>query len=165
MVEKAAPFHQPEESHADTQVAISRCHQPMAADAKSTVLAPYELNDADWNAYLARRKSRERVNVPVPAFVEVRGTGGEATKELESYLQPLVGKPVDTTTTNSILNRLTGTGRYDSADFWLAEDESRTGLIVNMHEKSCAPPILQLGFNVDGSEPDLSPSRNPRDSR
>jgi len=125
-----------------------------AADAKSKVLAPYQLSDADWNAYLERRKSREKVNVPVPTFVEVRGVSGEATKELETYLQPLVGKPVDTTTTSSILNRLTGTGRYDSADFWLAEDEGRTGLIVNMHEKSYAPPILRLGFDLDGSEPD-----------
>ena len=128
-------------------------HGKSAADAKSKILSPYALNDADWNAYLARRKSREKVDVPVPTFVEVRGVSGEATKELENYLRPLVGKPIDTAATDSILNRLTGTGIYDSANFWLAEDDGKTGLIVNMHEKSYAPPTLQLGFDVDGSEP------------
>jgi len=124
-----------------------------AADGKSRVLAPYALDDADWNAYLARKKSRERIDIPVPSFVEVRGAGGDANKELETYLQPLVGKPVDAKATETILNRLTGTGRYDSADYWLAEDNGRTGLIVHVHEKSYAPPTLQLGFDVDGSQP------------
>ena len=125
-----------------------------AADAKAHVLAPYPLNDADWKAYLAKRKRREKVNVPVPTFVEVRGVSGESTKELQTYLQPLVGKPVDPTATDSILNRLTGSGRFDSADYWLAEENGQTGLIVNMHEKSYGPPFLQLGFDLDGSEPD-----------
>ena len=133
------------------QTIISR--GKVAADGKSRVLSPYALNDSDWNAYLEQRKSREKTNVPVPTFVEVRGTADEAKKELQTYLQPLVGKPVDTTKTSSVLNRLTGTGRYDSADFWLAEKDDKTGLIVNMHEKNYAPPFLQLGFEVDGSEP------------
>jgi NTE family protein len=124
-----------------------------AADTKSKMLSPYAMNDGDWNTYLARRKSREKINVPVPSFVEVRGAGAEATKELKAYLQPLVGKPVDPAATNTIMDRLTGTGIYESADFWLAEEEGETGLIVNVHEKSYAPPILQLGFVVDGSEP------------
>ena len=112
-----------------------------AADAKSRVLAPYALNDADWQAYLAQRKAREKVNVPVPTFLEVRGVTAEAAKELQAYLQPLVGKPVDPAETDSVLDRLTGTGRYNSADYWLAEENGRTGLIVNMHEKSYAPPF------------------------
>jgi NTE family protein len=123
------------------------------ADAKSRVLAPYMLNDDDWNAYLAERKRREKILVPVPTFVEVRGTSPEATKELQTTLQPLVGKPVDAAKTGSILNQITGTGRYDSADYWLADEQGETGLIINMHEKSYAPPILRLGFELDGSEP------------
>jgi NTE family protein len=124
-----------------------------AAEAKARILAPYALNDADWQAYLAERKAREKVNVPVPTFLEVRGVSGEAQKELQTYLQPLVGKPVDPNETDSILNRLTGTGRYNSADYWVAEENGKTGLIVNFHEKTYAPPFLQISSNLDGSEP------------
>jgi NTE family protein len=126
-----------------------------AAEAKAHILAPYALNDADWQAYLAQRKARKKIDVPVPTFVEVRGVKGVEAKQLQTYLQPLAGKPVDSAEVSSILNRLTGTGRYDSADYWLAKENDRTGLIVNLHEKTYAPPFLQIGFNLDGSEPNF----------
>lgn len=126
-----------------------------AADAKSRVLSPYALNDADWNAYLAQRKSREKTAVPTPQFVEVRGTSGVATTELQRMLQPLAGKPIDSAVMEPILNRLTGTGKYDSADYWLTDDNGRTGLIVNVHEKFNEPPTLRLGFEVNGAEPNF----------
>lgn len=124
-----------------------------AADAKSRVLAPYALNNADWDAYMARRNSREKTNVTAPQFVEVRGTNGQATKELELMLHPLVGKPVNSAVMEPILNQLTGTGKYDSADYWLTENNGQTGLIVDVHERISEPPTLRLGFAVDGSEP------------
>ena len=126
-----------------------------AADAKSRVLSPYALNDADWNAYLAQRNSREKTAVPAPQFVQVRGASGESTTELQRMLQPLVGKPIDSAVMEPILNRLTGTGKYDSADYWLADDNGRTGLIVTMHEKINEPPTLRLGFEVNGAEPNF----------
>ena len=125
-----------------------------AADAKSRVLAPYALDDADWAAYVARRKSREKKSIPTPQFVQVLGTSGQATKELETSLQPLVGKPIDAAKMEQTLNLLTGTGKYDSADYWVSDNNGQIGLIVNMHEKPNAPPTLQLGFDIDGSEPD-----------
>lgn len=126
-----------------------------AADAKAHVLAPYAMQDAEWNAFMEQRKSREKESVPVPTFVEVRGTGANEMQELETYLKPLAGKPLDPAATDELLNRLTATGRYDSADYWLAEEDGRAGLIVNMHEKTYAPPFLRLGFELDGSEPDF----------
>ncbi len=123
-----------------------------AATGKANILAPYALDDSDWTAYLDQRKSRIKTEIPVPQFVEVRGTDAFTAKNLVRFLHPLVGKPLDQKSMENMLNRLTGIGKFDSVDYWLAENDDKTGLIVNVHEKGYAPPTLQLGFEADGSE-------------
>jgi NTE family protein len=123
-----------------------------AAADKSNVLAPYALDDAAWSAYMDRRKERVKTNVPVPEFVEVRGTDSRTAQNLVHFLQPLVGKPIDVPSMEDRFNRLTGIGKFDSVDYWLDEKNGQTGLIVNVHEKGYAPPTVQLGFEADGSE-------------
>jgi NTE family protein len=120
---------------------------------KSNILAPYALNDADWNAYLEQRQQRMKTDVPVPQFLEVRGTSPQAARSLEQFLRPLIGKPVDVPPMEDMFNRLTGIGKFDSVDYWLEDKNGQTGLIVNIHEKNYAPPTVQLGFEADGSEP------------
>lgn len=123
-----------------------------AAAAKVNVLSPYALNDAAWSAYLQARRERVKTVLPVPQFVEVRGTNGRSAKALEHFLQPLVGKAIDPPELEGRLNRLTGIGKFDSVDYWLAEKDDQTGLIVSVHEKGYAPPTVLLSFEADGSE-------------
>ncbi len=123
-----------------------------AAAGKANILAPYTLDDAAWDAYLSHRKERVKSEVPTPEFVEVRGTGPKASQEVARFLQPLQGKPIDVPAMEDRFNQLTGIGNFDSVDYWLAEKDSQTGLIVSVHEKSHEPPSLQLGFEADGSE-------------
>lgn len=124
-----------------------------AAADKSNILSPYALDDADWNAYLEQRKERVKTDIPVPQFVEVRGTNQQTAQSLQHFLQPLVGKPINVPPMEDMFNRLTGIGKFDSVDYWLTEKDGKTGLVVNVHEKNYAPPTVQLGFEADGSEP------------
>ncbi len=123
-----------------------------AAAAKANILAPYTLDDPAWKAYLNDRKKRVKSAIPAPQFVEVRGTGPRASQEVERFLQPLEGKPIDIPVMEDKFNQLTGIGNFDSFDYWLGEKGNQTGLIVTVHEKSHEPPSLQLGFEADGSE-------------
>jgi len=123
-----------------------------AAKQRSQLLENYSLDDSDWEAHLARRKSRLRGEVSVPQFVKVLGTNPEAEVNLERFLQPEVGKPIDKAKLEGLLTRLTGIGHYDTAGYQMTEQNGRVGLLVTMHEKIYAPPLLQLGFEVDGSE-------------
>ena len=125
-----------------------------AAVEKLRVLSPYSLNDADWNAYVDAKNARKRVTVPVPEFVRVEGTNPAAAAQLERFLKPLVGKPIVSSQMEQLLSRLAGIGKYGSADYRLTVEEGRPGVIVIVHEKSYAPPILQVGFGIDGSESD-----------
>jgi len=123
-----------------------------ATGAKARVLEPFALNDQDWQAYLEARHSRRRSVIPVPQFIRVEGTNPDAAKHIEEFLLPLVGKPLDTQILDGLLTRLTGIGKFDAVGYREINDGARTGLLIEVHEKSYAPPLLQFASEVDGSE-------------
>ena len=123
-----------------------------AATQKSRLLETFALDDTAWAAYLEARKSHLRSNVAVPQFVRVEGANPEARENLERLLQSEVGKQIDKDRLEGLLSRLTGTGRYDTAGYQVTQQDGGVGLLITVHEKVYAPPILQLGFEVDGSE-------------
>ena len=125
-----------------------------AAEQKARILAPYSLNDADWQKYLQTRDARKQSLVPVPQFVRVEGASPEAQTQLEKIFGRLVNKPVEAKSLESILDRLTGTGRYDSAGYRMVKENGANGLVITVHEKNYAPPTLQFGFEMDGAESD-----------
>jgi NTE family protein len=124
-----------------------------AAAGKANILAPYVLDDAAWSDYLDHRKERLKTKVPVPQFVEVKGTNPKSSQEVARFLQPLKGKPIDVPAMEEMVHQMDGMGKFDSVDYWLADKDGQTGLAVFVHEKSYAPPTLQLGSETDGSEP------------
>ena len=55
---------------------------------------------------------------------------------------------------DSYLTRVTGTDKFDSVSYGLAQKDGEVGLLFNLHEKGYAPPVLQPAFVVDGTQPD-----------
>jgi NTE family protein len=123
-----------------------------ATEAKARVLEPFALNDQDWHAYLQARDARRRSAIPTPQFIRVEGTNPDAAKHIENFLLPLLGKPLDTRSLDGLLTRLTGIGKFDAIGYSEINDGTRTGLLIQVHEKSYAPPLLQFASEVDGSE-------------
>jgi len=123
-----------------------------AAAGKTTVLTPYSLDDSAWRDYLERRDTRKKTHVAVPQYVKVEGVDPEAQANIERFLKPLVGKPVDTKKLDHLLTRLAGIGKFSRVGYRMGSINGQDGLIFTVHEKDYAPPILQLGFEVDGSE-------------
>jgi len=125
----------------------------LAAEQKHSVLQPFALDDSDWLRYVSARDARRRTTIAAPQFVRVEGTSRDGAKHLEAFLTPLVGKPLDTATLDKLLTRLTGIGKFDSAGYTQIREDGRTGLLVTVHEKTYAPPTLQIASEVDGTEP------------
>ena len=126
-----------------------------AAAQKASVLKPYALDDAAWAAYVAEKKSRILTKIGTPQFVKVVGVQGEAIENVQRFLAPLAGKPIDQPQLEQMLTRLTGVGRYDSVTYDLITDaDGREGLLVIVHEKAYAPPTLQPAFQIDGTQTD-----------
>jgi NTE family protein len=125
-----------------------------AAEAKTRVLEAYSLDDAAWAEYQKEKAARMKTAIAVPQFVAVEGTNAEAEKHLEHFLEPLAGKPVEADKVEKYLARLAGIGKYDSVGYSLTKREGQDGLLITVHEKNYAPPVLQPAFQVDGSQPD-----------
>jgi len=125
-----------------------------AAQEKAALLKPYELDDAAWADYVKEKESRVRTKIGVPQFVRVVGVEGDSRRNMEKFLSPLAGKPVDIKELDLLLTRLVGVGRYGSITYDLIEDNGKTGLLVRVNEKSYAPPTLRPGFEINGTQPD-----------
>jgi NTE family protein len=125
-----------------------------AAEEKSKILLPYALDQASWNEYIARREARKKGAVGIPQFVKVEGTNPDAEEKIGKFLQPMVGKPIDTPKLDGYLTRLTGIGRFETASYGLIQNDGEVGLLVTVNEKNYAPPLLQPAFVVNGAEPD-----------
>ena len=125
-----------------------------AAEEKAALLKPYELDDAAWAEYLKEKDSRVRTKIGVPQFVRAVGVEGESLANMQEFLQPLVGKPVDTKELNRLMTRLVGVGRYDNVTYDMVHEDGKDGLEIRVHEKSYAPPILRPAFQIDGTQPD-----------
>ena len=123
-----------------------------AAKTKARMLEAFALNDADWKAYLQTRKGRERTELPVPQFVRVEGTSEREAVDVARYLKGFSGKPIEPHQLDRALTRLTGVGRFDSASYWLTDQDGKAGLLVRVVEKNDAPPMFQTAFEVDGSQ-------------
>jgi len=124
-----------------------------AAQAKASILKAYQLDDAGWTAYLRQKGSRKRGAPGAPEFVHVFGTDPVSSSNIEKFMKPFLGKPIDRKALDTALTRLTGVGRYDSITYSVVDVDGRTGLQLRVHEKSYAPPFLLPSFGIDGSEP------------
>jgi NTE family protein len=125
-----------------------------AAEEKSQILRPYALDQAAWDEYIAQRDARKKGTASVPQFVKVEGTDADTDQKIQRFLQPIVGKPIDTPQLDTLLTRLTGVGLFESVSYGLTQNDGEVGLLVTVHEKSYAPPVLQLGAEIDGAQPD-----------
>jgi NTE family protein len=125
-----------------------------AAEEKAKILQPYSLDQAAWTEYVAQRDARKKGAVGVPQFVSVQGTSADAEQKIQRFLQPLVGKPIDTSALDTYLTRLTGVGKFESASYGLTQNDGEVGLLVTIREKNYAPPVLQPAFDVNGTQPD-----------
>ncbi|MGB7847264.1 MAG: patatin-like phospholipase family protein [Candidatus Acidiferrum sp.] len=126
-----------------------------AAAAKAPFLKPYELDDDAWAEYIRQKQSRMLTSFGTPQFLKIEGVAERGAQEnIQKLLNPLVGKPLNIPKLDQLLTRLTGVGRYDSATYQLVQEGGRTGLVVRVHEKSYAPPVIQPSFSVDGTQTD-----------
>lgn len=124
-----------------------------AANGKSALLDKFALSDAEWREYTEAREAKEKKTAPAPQFIKVEGADTlQQTQNIEHYLAPLTGKPLDTDKLDQALTRLTGGGRYDTAGYRMTERDGKEGLLVLVSEKNYAPPTIQPGFEADGSQ-------------
>lgn len=123
-----------------------------AANERSRLLEAFALDNAGWEEHIRARQARKRHESLVPQFIQVEGADEHVATDVARYLKSFQGQPLDPQKLDEVLTRLTGVGRYDSAGYRLTQRNGQTGLLVQVVEKSNAPPMVQTAAEVDGSQ-------------
>ncbi len=116
------------------------------------MLSRFAVDDSTWRQYLAQRAARRVQTVPTPQFVEVLGTTPHSASFVQNALASNVGKPLDTGKLEQDLSAVVGVGRFSSLNYAMVQRNGMDGLQIEGDEKTFAPPILQPGIFIDGSQ-------------
>ena len=125
-----------------------------AAAKKAAMLDRLSLNEADWQKYIAAREARRVHTVPTPDVVQVTGIDSKLAPDIDKVFANNAGKPIDTKRIEQDANVIMGMGRFNGFSYHLAEQDGRNALVVRGTEKDYAPPLLNFGFLIDGSDLD-----------
>jgi NTE family protein len=121
-----------------------------AAEANKAALLPYALNQQQWDAYMANRRSRERGEAGSVLMVKVNAPTPQLKRIVQESFAPLVNQPVDTNQVEALLSDVRSDGRYD-ADYTVGYDPKQADrpiLLITVSDKKTGPPFLNLGLNL-----------------
>ena len=121
-----------------------------AAESKQTILSKLAVDDASWKQYIARREERIQT-VPVPQFLEVKGTSPAMENKIERRLAPDIGRPVSKDNLEQQFTRIAGSGRFATLNYSMTEKDNKPGLLVSVQEKPYSPPIVRPLIIIDGT--------------
>jgi NTE family protein len=125
-----------------------------AAQNKAALLDRFAVSDAEWAQYVKDRAARRRTQVPKPQFLTVTGADRQTNKEINTRLQAqVVNRPIDPNFLDRQLTRFVGTGTLNAAGYSITDKNGEPGLAVTAYPKSYGPPFLNLGINIDGTDP------------
>jgi NTE family protein len=126
-----------------------------AAESMKDSLLPLAVNETEYAAWKAARQARVKTALPPPAFVRVEGFSSGDTRSVDKLLEHHVGQPFDVEALQTELSALSGLDRYQSVTWSLVPGASgETGLLVQAHPKTYAPPFLMLGINLENTTSD-----------
>jgi len=127
------------------------------AEAKSSVLQAYALDEASWQRHLAARKAKIISSIPVPTSLRITGVAESAQVPMRRLLEKFVGRQLDTAQLEATLTQVVGQGRYESLDYQFVRSgnaPSADVLLISAKEKAYAPPTIDFGLQLEGSDID-----------
>jgi len=122
------------------------------AEKKSQLLAMLGLDEAAWRQHLQLRGSRRIRSTPTPTFIQVSGTDVRSSNAIENQLSDHVGKTLDVDRLEKDIDVISGGGRFTSFSYRMTEHQGNPGLEIRAEEKDYAPPLVNIGFLIDGSD-------------
>lgn len=120
-----------------------------AAEAHASDLLPYALSEQDWANYQAHLQQRRKPHTGPVSFVEVAGVSEEAARQVSQRLSKNLATASNPQAIESQLDWVIGYGRYASASYHRTQRGSTDGLIIDITDKSYAPPLVTLGLDLD----------------
>jgi NTE family protein len=147
----------PEFSEDLSSVSFARMHEAIQAGYNAVMAhrAQYEalaLSDADYSAYLAGRNDPRMRELPIIDFVRLDNKGPVADSIVQTRLDDIrIGQPLNVDAVERAMNKVYGLEYYQNVRYGLVEDGGKTGLEVELGQRSWGPNYLQLGMEYSSA--------------
>lgn len=111
------------------------------------------LPEAEYVAHLAARRDPRMAELPVIEFVRLDNDAPIADTVVEARLGAIeVGEPLDVDAVEQAMNTVYGLEYYQNIRYGLVEDDAgRTGIELELDERSWGPNYLQLGMEYSSA--------------
>lgn len=123
-----------------------------AATESESILSMLSIDASTWDEYLIARNERQRSEIPIPTGIDVRGTDVADAELIKPDFEDMIGRPLDFDDLEANLTKYTGVGRYDSLGYEFSPKPKDNTLIISVLEKTYAPPTMNFGLEIDGSD-------------
>jgi NTE family protein len=138
-------------------VSFAKMHDAIQAgyDAVMAHRAEFEqlaLGEADYAAYLANRKDPRMRELPVVDFVRLDNQGPVADSIVETRLGDIkIGQRLNVDDVERAIDKVYGLEYYQNVRYGLVEEDGKTGLEVDLDERSWGPNYVQLGVEYSSA--------------
>jgi NTE family protein len=123
-----------------------------AVMARREELEVLSLSESDYADHLRSRGDPRATEPPTIDFVRVNNYSPIADSVIEARLREIeIGVPLDVDGLETSLNRLYGLELYQNVRYQVVEEDDRTGLELDLIERSWGPNYLQLGMQYNAA--------------
>lgn len=126
-----------------------------AAEQKSRELSALSMSESGYRDYLSSRPhflSEPQASAPVIDFVRLNNQSKIDDKVFLSSLGEMEGHPLDTEKLNTNLGNIYGLELFENVSYEIIEENGRTGLSIDLKERSWGPNYLQAGISLAGNQ-------------
>jgi NTE family protein len=110
------------------------------------------LNEEQYAAYIAARTDPRMRDLPVVEFVRLDNDAPVADSVIEARLGAIeIGQPLDIDKVERAMNTVYGLDYFQNVRYGLITDAGRTGIEVELDERSWGPNYLQLGMEYSSA--------------
>jgi NTE family protein len=114
--------------------------------------ARFALNEQQYADYLAARTDPRMRDLPVVDFVRLDNRAPVADSVVEARLGAIeIGEPLDVDAVERAMNTVYGLDYYQNVRYGLVTEDGRTGIEVDLDERSWGPNYLQLGMEYSSA--------------
>lgn len=124
-----------------------------AAREQGGALQALALDEDEYRTRLASRDEQEDAR-PVVEFVRIVNNSQIADDLIIAKLGVKLGEPLDTDELEERIGSLYGLDVFESVRYTVAQENDRTGLVVDVKEKPWGPDYLQFGLRLSSSNDD-----------
>ncbi len=115
-------------------------------------LEPFALDAAGYQAYLDGLKDPRMRDLPIVSFVNLENHAPIADSVVRTRLGDIkIGKPLDVDAVEKSVDKVYGLEYYQNVRYGLVKEDGKTGLDVELDERSWGPNYLQLGVEYSSA--------------